>query len=167
MRKAIAIVGFVYGCVGSLLSLVWVLFALTEGATWQIDASLAVVVLVVHGTVIVVTLHREPLGSSWRPVVSVTPWRVRAATVLLGGGLLNFAAWLAFVVITRSRGALRAYDLGLPLIVASLALLTSTYVAVHWAFRPENLFSQGLLQAAAFPLRFLFRHDDQSRRLHG
>lgn len=166
MRKSVALFGFVYGCTTSLLSSGWFVLAAVGAPTRDLNPTIAAVVALIHGCVLVITFHREPFGNPWRPVLLVTERRVKAAKVLLGAVLIAFILCFAVVLFAALRSALSTYDRGLHLVVASLAVLSSVYIALHWAFRPENLFSHALLQTAAFPLRIFFRHRDPSKRLH-
>jgi hypothetical protein len=41
------------------------------------------------------------------------------------------------------------------LTMASLGMSSSLYIALHWAFRPENLFSKSFIDFASNPLGYL------------
>jgi hypothetical protein len=149
MRKIIATLAFIYGCIAFLLSLGWYVMALAGNAFWTVNPATAATVIAIHGCVITLTFHREPFRNHWESVLAVTWRRIKAAKLLLWAAALNFLLCFAFTLLHEARGA--------PLIVASLAVLSSAYIVLHWAFRPENLFSEGFLQTIAFPIRLFFR----------
>jgi hypothetical protein len=149
-----AIIGFVYGCATSLLSLMWLVLALRGNAS-DPNPALPAVVALVHGGALLMTFHRNPLEPRRRPLLSITLRRIAAAKVILGVAILNFVICLAATWLAGQEPAIFAD--GASVSLASLALVSSIYIALHWAFRPENLFSEGFLRTAAFPLWFLFR----------
>lgn len=165
MRTAIARVAFAYGCTSLSLSIGWFALVLLGGEPPGVSLGIAIALAMIHGGVLVVTFHREPGIRAWTSVLPVTAGRLRAARVILGAALANFALCLIFVKVAEHRSTLPIYEHGLQLIVASLAVLSSVYITVHWAFRPENLFSRAVLDTAAFPLCILFRRNRRSRRI--
>jgi hypothetical protein len=157
MRKVIAKLAFMYGCIAFLLSTGWYVMALAGNAFWTLNPGAAATVIAIHGSVITLTFHREPLGNHWESVLAVTWRRIRAAKLLLWAAFLNFLLCFAFTLLYEARAV--------PLIVASLAVLSSAYIVLHWALRPENLFSEGFLQTMASPIRLFFRTRRPPRHL--
>jgi hypothetical protein len=62
---------------------------------------------------------------------------------------------LVFDLLALPRHTDGATVKGLGLFLASLAMLSSLYIALHWALRPENLFSKGLIGLLSDPISYL------------
>ena len=73
------------------------------------------------------------------------------AKVLFGLGTLNFLTWFLTLIIAGVTGHRTFQDRVVPLILTSLVLQNTIYIAVHWAIRPENLFSKGFIEGDPIP----------------
>ena len=100
---------------------------------------------------------------AWQPVLNVTPQRIRLAKILFGLSILNFllCVGVAFYGAIKGDSALR--DKGPGLILTSLVMLQTIYIAIHWAFRPENLFSPSLTDSLEIRLENFFLVRRRSR----
>lgn len=155
MRRLVALSCFGYGCVGSLVFLVWHLAALAghpvlPKSVWIVEA-----IFLLHGSAMLATFHRKSLGTSVPPVLVVTRKRLRFAGFLLGLASLYFSAVLAIFLWAELTGE---HSLGvrmIPLALTSFAVLNAVYIGLHWAFRPENFLPDRLLRIASNPARLV------------
>ncbi len=151
MRRLIQLYGFWYGCLGSLCALAWYVTALRGSFSFPSNWGIVVAVFVLHGIAACFTFqpHVRP---PWQPLLAVTRIRVRLARGLFALATLNFAVWFgAFIVAGNQRdqsfGGRAAF-----LILTSFLLQNTVYIALHWAFRPENLFPGSFIEALSNPL---------------
>jgi hypothetical protein len=158
MTQWIPFYGVAYGSVASLFALVWHLavaygYPLVPEATWVDD-----LILVLHGCTIVLTLHK----TIWPPVVRITAKRVKVAQLLLILAVVNFLICFGLTLIAPVINNDALATRVVPLTATSLMLATTVYVGLHWAFRPENLFSASFIDMFKPRVPFMRRknHDD-------
>lgn len=163
MRKLVERYCFIYGCVASVGALVWYLAALAgrvglPESVWVVES-----IVVVFAITMVLTFQRRPLRDPWVPVLRITLERIRIAKVFLAVVAANFGVCTLVAFAWGNRvGAERA----LSMVLTSLVLLYSIYIAIHWAFRPQNLFPSGFLTFISNPLLYPFiRSRRRPRRL--
>jgi len=161
MTKLVAGSCFAYGCVASAGALVWYLAALAGNAELPKSVWVAEGFLVVHVIVMIITFPRGPRRRPWEPVLQMTNERIRAAKVALGIVTVNFVFCVA-VVAWENRGA---SERALLMVLTSFALLNMVYIAIHWAFRPENLFPDQFLAFISHPMVYLFFRPRRPRQL--
>lgn len=155
MRRLIQLYSFWYGVIGSVLAFAWFALSLAgqpvlPKSWWTMEA-----IAILHGAAACFTFQpyvRPP----WKPLISPSPVRVRVAKVLFGLGTLNFLAWFLTLIIAGETGHRTFQERVVPLILTSLVLQNTIYIAVHWAIRPENLFSRGFIEGVSNPLGFIF-----------
>ena len=156
MKTAVAIACFVVGALGSVLGLSWHLAVLFwHRPVWPLPTGIGSIeaLFASWGTVMFATFYRSPIPI-WKPILAVTCERIRNARLLLFCLLLNSVMWLLAVV------CLFAFDIRDPLpwtfcaLASSCALLNGLYIWIHWAFRPENLFTERFRRFADDPLVF-------------
>ena len=63
-----------------------------------------------------------------------------------------FVLCLGAFIVASLRGYHALQDKTVPLILTSFLLQNTVYIALHWAFRPENLFSSSFIEALSNPL---------------
>jgi hypothetical protein len=151
MRTLIQLYGFWYGCLASLCALAWYITALRGSFSFPSNWEIVVAVFVLHGVAACFTFqpHVRP---AWQPLLAVEPERIRIARILLGLATLNFAAWFgAFIIAGSHRNQLLGGRIAF-LILTSFLLQNTVYIALHWAFRPENLFPNSFIEALSNPL---------------
>jgi hypothetical protein len=151
LRKLIQLYGFWYGCLGSLCALAWYVTALRGSFSFPSNWGIVIAVFVLHGIAACFTFqpHVRPL---WQPLLAVTQIRVRLARGLFGLATLNFAVWFgAFIVAGNQRDQLFGGRVT-SLILTSFLLQNTVYIALRWAFRPENLFPGSFIEALSNPL---------------
>ncbi len=151
MRKLIQLYGFWYGCLGSLCALAWYVTALRGSFSFPSNWGMVVAVFMLHGIAACFTFqpHVRP---PWQPLLAVTQGRVRLAKALFGLATLNFAVWFgAFIVAGNQRDQLFGGRAAF-LILTSFLLQNTVYIALHWAFRPENIFPGSFIEALSNPL---------------
>jgi hypothetical protein len=155
MKRLIALSCFGYGCMGSLVFLVWHFAALAGDpvlpkSVWTVEA-----IFLLHGSAMLATFHRNLLRTPTPPVLVVTRKRQRLARFLLGSATLYFSVFLALFVWAELTGNPTLGVRVTPLALTSFAVLNTVYIALHWAFRPENILPQRLLRIASNPARLV------------
>jgi hypothetical protein len=150
--KQVALFCFLYGCLASAGAFGWYWLALTGHATLPQNAWMFEVPFLAHVAVMVATFQRLPSRKIFKPVLKVTPARIRGAQLLLLVSAANFGLCAARVFWESAASSERT----LSMVVTSLVLLNTVYVAIHWALRPENLFPGGFLAFMRNPLVYLF-----------
>lgn len=151
MKRWIAQFLFIYGCVGSGLCLLFLLYLALGQAAPAMHLEWFLGGFGVHGIVLCATFQRYPGLTFWRPVLEPTARNVARAR----GALLLTAALVALLGLAPAVVRLRA---GVPTeamaisFIAAFFLLSSVYIAVHWGLRPENMFSRTALRYLLNPL---------------
>lgn len=158
-RQIVAVLLFLYGCLTTALALgvyawlVWYGENLLEDVDLQVYAWLSGL----HLFTFVVTFSTDPFAEydpRWKPLFPLTPRAILVGRLILVAATINFAAWITAIFLTHDpRCAIPA--------IIGLFLISSSYTAVHWAIRPENLFSwqvlgivrQGLLPIVVWILK--------------
>jgi magnesium-transporting ATPase (P-type) len=151
MKKLVALYCFGYGCVGSLAFLVWHLAALLghpvlPTSVWTVEA-----IFLLHGSAMLATFRPNLMGVPTEPVLAVTRKRRLLARLLLGLVTLYFVVFLTIFVWAELKGDSSLGVGMIPLLLTSFALLNTVYIALHWAFRPENILPERLLRIASNP----------------
>jgi hypothetical protein len=151
MRQLVRLYCFWYGCLGTCCALWWHIVALQGQFAFPSNWWIVEAVFVLHALAAVCTFQRS-LRHPWQPILIVTQSRIRLAKLLFSIATLNFILCLgAFIVASLGRyHALQ--DKTVPLILTSFLLQNTVYIALHWAFRPENLFSSSFIEALSNPL---------------
>ena len=145
------------GCLASALATLWYVAVLAEREPlWPFPSEIAQIeaLFAVWGLIMFATFYRRP-RPIWVPLFGVDDARVKRARVLLACSAANCAAWLAANVglwIARMRGPL---PWTFCLLASAAAILNGVYVAIHWAVRPEKLFSDRVRRLADDPTVFL------------
>jgi hypothetical protein len=159
MKNLIRFYGFGYGCLGTLCALVWYSAAILNGTVIPSNWSIVVTIFTFHAIAGLVTFDRTPVHPAWQPIVSITPGRIRLAKILLGLATLNFAVCMGTLIVATLGERTALEDKMVYLVLTSFLLQNTTYIALHWAFRPENLFSASFLRVIANPLGELFSNN--------
>lgn len=163
MRKLIERCCFVYACVASVGALVWYLAALAGHAGLPENVWVVESIVVVFAITMVITFQRRPLRDPWVPAVRITPERIRIAKVLLAVVAANFGLC---TIVAFAWGNRVGVDKALSMVLTSMMLLYSVYIAIHWAFRPQNLFVSGFLTFISNPLLYPFIRPRRRPRQH-
>jgi hypothetical protein len=151
MRKLIRLFGFWYGCLGSLCALAWYISALLGSFGFPRNWEIVMAIAALHGVAACFTFQTH-VSPAWEPLLSVTPGWIRLARTLFSLATLNFIVCFGIFLIAGKLGNQALEDKAVPLILTSFLLQNTVYVAIHWAFRPENLFPSAFIQAVANPL---------------
>ena len=156
MKKIIEVVCFSYGFLASLIAAtVYVCVLLRRPLAsldlWQIEA-----LFLTYGLVLVITAYRRPSRPLWTSIFLVTPARVRFARLMLGVITANFGLWMIGLFVSHSLGETKDDSTALAGFFACFALVNAVYITIHWAYRPENIFSPSVMRFAANPLLFAF-----------
>jgi hypothetical protein len=156
MRRRLATSIFVYGYISSIVALLWLSDALASVNVHPIRLWLTESLFVFHGAVLVLTFHRTPGPRLWPAALKITASRVKAARVMLLFASANVGGWLAAVFVLALQDNSTA-QWALLLFLASCYFLSAVYIALHWAFRPENLLPRGFLLFVSNPLAMTAR----------
>jgi len=150
MKNLIRNYGFWYGCLGMLGSFVYHIAAILGRASMPSNVWVIEGVFALHAAASIATFYRGPV--SWPPMLSVTRKRITMAKILLAVSIVNFAVCLGIFLFAELRGNLAVANRVVPMILTSFLLTNTTYIAIHWAFRPENLFSISFLRTMSNPI---------------
>ena len=156
MKNLIRLYAFWYGCLGTCCAFVWYVAALQGRATITNNVWIAEEVFVLHAAAALATFQRTSMRPAWQPVLDVTAGRITLAKVLFGLSIVNFLVCLGVFLVAEFRGNVDLANDGVGLILTSFIMLNTIYIAIHWAFRPENLFSAAFLRVIENPLGELF-----------
>jgi len=155
MRQLARLYGFWYGCLGALFAFSWQMSAILGHFAFPDNWWIVEVIFVFHGCAAVLTF--QPLvRPPWQPVLAVTPRRIWLAKLLLGLATLSFVLCFGTFLIARFQGNQRLEDKTIPLVLTSFLLQNTVYIAIHWAFRPDKLFSASFIRLVSNPIGFLF-----------
>ena len=145
------------GSIASVASFAWYLLVIaTWKVRWPFPSNILSIetLFLVWAATMYATFHRSK-KRLWSPVLVVTSFHLKVARVAFVTVILNAAAWLLFAAglwVFRKGGYL---PVAFCAFMSSCALINSVYVTIHWAFRPENLFSERARGFADDPLIFL------------
>jgi hypothetical protein len=166
MKIAIAIICFSGGCLATALAVLWYLAVLvTRDLLWPFPSNIEgiEVLFAVWGLIMFATFYRSP-RPIWMPLFEVSSRRVKVTRMLLVCSLVNFAVWLLVCAGLSATQVLGPLPWAFCLLASAATLLNAIYVAVHWAFRPENLFSERFRRFADDPIVFLIFYRFLRRR---
>ncbi len=151
MRKLIRLFGFWYGCLGSLCVFAWYVSGLLGTFAFPGNWGIVMTIATLHGVAACFTFqpHVRP---AWEPLLPVTPERIKVAKALFGITTLNFIVCFGIFLIAGKLGNHPLEDKMVPLILTSFLLQNTVYIAVHWAFRPANLFPVSFIKGLSNPL---------------
>lgn len=151
MRIRIATCLFIYGLVGTMLGLLFQFFWIEPQEVLPGNFTFWMTVFVIHCGVLCATFQIYPSRGFWRPVVAPTRRNVRTARLLFFVAIAHLLfRFLALIAVGRESNP-RVSTMILSFI-DGLFLLSSVYITIHWALRPENLFSPPVLRFLSNPL---------------
>lgn len=155
MRRAIQMYCILYGCIGSILAFGWFLSALLGKFDETVSFFVVLGLFLLHGLAACLTFQRNPIRNRrWEPVVALTSSHIRLAKLVLTIGTLNFAAcFVIFMVAAHMKDQVLLGKM-IYLILTSLVLQNTIYIAVHWLIRPENIFPEWFIEVLINPLGF-------------
>lgn len=151
MRRVFAIAYFGLGCLLAVFAVAWFTAARAGVVLVPRSPGEAVGLFLLYAAVILPTLDRAS-ARCWPPAIPVTPSRVAAARVVMTVSLVLCLASIGSAVLARAFGSESLRNHAFSAVIGSLGLLNGTYVAVHWAYRPENLFGSRMSRALLNPL---------------
>lgn len=153
MRRAIQTYCIVYGCLASALAFVWFLSALAGKFDEDVSFTVVIGLFLLHG--LAAFLSFQHYSRRWEPVIPLTPSRIRWAKVAFAAGTLNILGCFAiFIGVAEMKNQILAGGM-VYLVFTSLVLQNTIYIAIHWLFRPENIFPKWFIELVTNPLSFL------------
>jgi hypothetical protein len=138
IRKVLSVYCFVFGCAFAVSSIVWPVMMLTRGETVMPGSRAMMAIFVCWGIAMMETANYYS-WRDWKPLVTVTPVRILAAR----GILVALSATLGIAVVMSVTARLQGHlpkDWVLMWMFSNLFTLNGSYIALHWALRPTNLF---------------------------
>lgn len=160
MKRFIEAGCFIFGCVASVAALFWYFAVLAGHLSFPNNGPLMWSIVVIFATAAILTFQKRPMRDPWKPVLAITPERIRISRVLLGVTASNFGLSSLLTFIERGRPEVLKC---LAMSLTSLLLFYCVYIAVHWAFRPQSLFAPAILDFFSNPLLYLIDPDRRSR----
>jgi hypothetical protein len=154
MRRLVEVACFGCGFLGFVGSLVWFALSLSGRPLFPSRAWIIETLFLLFGGILVLTRHQTAPGF-WEPVLNVTQRSAQIARWLILTTAANLLLCLVALVVYRSVGRPVDSSKALAALSSSIALLGSAYIGTHWAYRPENLFSQQVRRIAGNPLLYL------------
>lgn len=156
MRRLIQLYGFWYGCLGSLCALAWYVTALLGKFAFPSDWGIVMAIAALHGVAACLTFQPN-VQPPWKPLFSGTLFQIRLAKISFGLATVNFVVCFGMLLLAAKARNQSLVDKAVPLILTSFLLQNTVYIAIHWAFRPANLFPNSFIQALSNPLGSLLR----------
>jgi len=155
-RKLVPPLVFLYGCVGSLGALIC--FALALSGAFELPQTWLIVECIAALHALAACLTFQPgMRPPWPPLFAVTSERIRWARVLFFAATGNFVICVAGPLIADPDRYRWLEGRAAALILTSLLLQNTVYIAIHWAFRPENLFSPTFVEAISNPVGIVLK----------
>jgi hypothetical protein len=152
MGRVIRAYCFWYGCLGAIACFVWYLFAVFGRAALPNSVWVAEAIFGTYALAMLFTFQRNVRQRPKPPMFTVTPARIKLGKALLGVAIANFNLCLAVLVFAAIRADLPLENWVMPLILTSFLLLSTIYIALHWAFRPESFLSRRVIRVFTNPL---------------
>jgi len=149
MRQLIRLYSFWYGCLGSIAALTWHISALLGFFSFPKNWWIVEGVFLLHGAAACFTF--QSVKTKWLPIVTLTKARIWLGRALFGITSLNVCICIATFFVLNGRSDKSAAQAAIPEILTSILLQNTVYIAIHWAFRPENLFPQAFINALSNP----------------
>jgi hypothetical protein len=157
MKRAVERIGLAYGCAATIgYGAAWVWLWFSAAGPTRGNRGLFVSLAVIHLVNVAIAVQPSPFHP-WRPVFRPTSGRVRLARAALTVGTVVFAAHVVVLVWPDVRDDARMQDWAKLAVSAWFMTLTSLYLTVHWALRPERVISRTLLTAVNPATRMLAR----------
>jgi hypothetical protein len=149
MKRVTAMVVFAYGSTATVVLVLCLIVALF-GSAAQLEPSSRVLaaILAMHGTSGLLTFTRYV---DWEPLFALTEFRQKVARRSVW---FAFAVFCALFVTFALAGAYKNQqwlERLTPVLALQAFLVQTLYIAVHWAFRPENVFPERLRQVLSNP----------------
>jgi hypothetical protein len=153
----------------TVFGLVWLIAAEYGVLIVPRNASEAGVGYIPYAILMLLTLN-SPSERYWPPVLLVTQRRIIIARALLAVvGMLCLTA-IAVAIIGRELRSVSTESV-FPWVIGSPLLLNGVYVALHWAFRPQNIFGPNvplwLRNPLGFPLIWILKRAAARKRQAG
>lgn len=151
MRRTVAVLFFVLGCLLAVFAVAWLIAAEIGVFIVPTTAPEAVVAFIVYAILMFATLDRFSVRD-WSPVLAVTHSRILLARWLLSFIVVICLAAIAVAVVGRALSSASLLEYAFSWVIGSLLLLNGVYVALHWAYWPNNLFGPHIPPALLNPL---------------
>ena len=152
MRQRLATVFFASGCILSVFALAWFVAANLGVLIAPRTAAQALAAFIPYAILMLATLDRSS-ARPWLPVFPVTQLRIKVARLFLSAaGLLCFPAFAVALIGRALGGNSSVAEASFASVIGSLMLLNGIYVALHWAYRPQNLFGPNVPPSLLNPL---------------
>jgi|SRR5579859_7075875 len=131
--------GVLIGALGFSLMSAW-----SEIGTVGRELAIGIPLLIGYAVTAILTFPVYRARSGWDAIFEVSKMRKRASQFAILLSILTFGALLVISLVVR----LISGPLSSPLVlrlIGSFLLLNGVYFAIHWAYRPENIFARSTL----------------------
>ena len=139
MRQVLATLWMLGGCLLAGFGIAWFMAAGFGVIISPRSPGEMAIGFVLYGLLMMMTIDRYP-SSPWLPVLRITRRRIVAARWILSMTTTLFVATMIATAAARSWGTRSAYQVFLRWMIGSALVANGVYVALHWAYRPGNLF---------------------------
>ena len=158
MKRIIERICLAYACLASLASLLWLADLLIIQSPDLPGATVAMWITGIHCLFLCITFQVIPsVKPYWDPVWAVTKRRLMLARYVIRFWSAACIGTFAVAFVAAKQHAEQTTTLFLALLLASMIAFSSFYMVVHWAFRPENIFSRKFLLFIKNPVLYWFR----------
>lgn len=145
---------YIYGCIGTIISTAQYVAALFDRYWPPMNVWIVEILFIFHGAAYFFTFGDSHSNPKWKPIITINPLRIKIAKIVLILAAANYALPLVLSLFLKYP----IYGDKTPfLLLSSFILLNTIYIAIHWALRPENIFSAAFLRFMSNPLFFFLR----------
>ncbi len=144
---------FAFGCLLTAFAIVWMVAGLLGVIIAPRTRSQALIGFTLYVIVMLPTLG--PWVRKWPPFLTVTPARIATARILLLIAALISVSAIVIVIAARVTADPSLLNVGSVWLLGSLMLMNGVYVAIYWAYRPENVFGPTVTAWGRNPLGLL------------
>ncbi len=155
MKRMFQLYAVSFGCVGTIAAFVWHIAAILGYSVLPSNLKVMLAILIPLSIAYLITLHRTPGYIAWAPLIVITAKRIRIARLVLASAAINFIAYVSILLIASHQKDMGLAARVIPMILTSMIMLGTIYVAIHWIVRPENIFSCNILRIISDPLYHL------------
>lgn len=155
MKRAISTVAFIYGMLSSLLLCAWFLIDCSGRSFFFLSyPNLLWGAAGFHAIVALLTFQRGAGFDwwKWEPLFTPTPARRTAARLLLTCAFVLFVLVVTLLIVARARLHFEFVSAHIDLMLIAMLLVQTVYFSIHWAIRPENIFSPRFLRLISNPI---------------
>ena len=123
--------------------------------TAEQELAVGVPFLTIYAVTLIATFPVYRVRSQWKAIFDISATKKKVAHFSLWLAIVNFVVFTAVAILVRLISGSISSSLALRF-VGSALWLNGVYLVIHWAYRPENVFSRSTLILMNNPLFSLF-----------